>query len=336
MTGCEVISECVTENLIFAIECLGIFCGADPDDWGPEWGVEPPPYPECAQDCYISFQYYMTACDGGEDYLYDSDDDGILDVYEDIDLSNSLNDDDSDGDGDSNYYDPDDDGDGIPTADENADPNGDGDPSDAWDSDDDGIPDYLDTDSDDDGILDMYEEDEDTDSDGLMNYIDDDDDNDGIPTIDEYPDPNGDGNPDDARDSDDNGTPDYLEIAEDGEAEDSEEVAVNYLSIPVKLPPCFETDNGTDYLTFGTILSGMNVNDSCIDGDKLKEQYCDSYTTYSSKDISCSGQYGSGWICSNNECVNKNAFPWWILIVLIAGYYYVKSTIHKSYPHTKV
>ena len=38
----------------------------------------------------------------------------------------------------------DDDGDGILTINENADPNGDGDPADALDTDLDGIPDYLD------------------------------------------------------------------------------------------------------------------------------------------------------------------------------------------------
>ncbi|MGI9604578.1 MAG: right-handed parallel beta-helix repeat-containing protein, partial [Acidimicrobiales bacterium] len=43
-----------------------------------------------------------------------------------------------------NYLDPDDDGDGTPTASENADPNADGDPRDALDSDHDGQPDYLD------------------------------------------------------------------------------------------------------------------------------------------------------------------------------------------------
>ncbi|MCP4959503.1 MAG: hypothetical protein GY925_09575, partial [Actinomycetia bacterium] len=51
---------------------------------------------------------------------------------------------DTDGDTTPNYLDADDDGDGTPTASENADPNSDGDPRDAVDSDWDGEPDYLD------------------------------------------------------------------------------------------------------------------------------------------------------------------------------------------------
>lgn len=50
-----------------------------------------------------------------------------------------------------------------------------------------------------------------TDEDGDPNFLDTDDDNDGIPTIDEEADPNGDGNPDDAKDSDNDGFPDYLD-----------------------------------------------------------------------------------------------------------------------------
>ncbi|AZQ44886.1 FKBP-type peptidyl-prolyl cis-trans isomerase [Nonlabens ponticola] len=48
-----------------------------------------------------------------------------------------------------------------------------------------------------------------------FNYLDEDDDNDGIPTRDENPDPNGDGNPEDAQDSDNDGIPDYLDDATD-------------------------------------------------------------------------------------------------------------------------
>jgi hypothetical protein len=51
----------------------------------------------------------------------------------------------------------------------------------------------------------------DTDTDGIFDYLDADDDSDGIPTIDEHPDPNGDGKVDDAFDSDANGIPDYLQ-----------------------------------------------------------------------------------------------------------------------------
>ncbi|MCU4188686.1 gliding motility-associated C-terminal domain-containing protein, partial [Flavobacterium sp. HXWNR29] len=96
---------------------------------------------------------------------------------------------DTDGDGTPDYLDVDDDGDGIPTADENPDPNGDGDPSDAQDTDGDGTPDYLDVD----------------------------DDGDVFPTADENPDPNGDGDPSDAQDTDGDGTPDYLDADDDND-----------------------------------------------------------------------------------------------------------------------
>lgn len=79
--------------------------------------------------------------------ITDHDGDGILSIYEDLNNDRNLRSgeaDDTDGDRISNFIDADDDGDGIPTRDENADPNGDGNPDDALDSDNDGIPDYLD------------------------------------------------------------------------------------------------------------------------------------------------------------------------------------------------
>ncbi|MCP4958646.1 MAG: hypothetical protein GY925_05175, partial [Actinomycetia bacterium] len=79
----------------------------------------------------------------------DSDSDGLWDCEEDAntDLDNDPATNpgpDTDGDTTPNYLDPDDDGDGTPTSAENADPNADGDPRDALDSDWDGQPDYLD------------------------------------------------------------------------------------------------------------------------------------------------------------------------------------------------
>nr|CAA6801449.1 MAG: OmpA family protein [uncultured Thiotrichaceae bacterium] len=73
--------------------------------------------------------------------LTDSDGDGLSDVFEAEDNK------DSDGDGTIDALDPDDDDDGIMTAMEDADPNGDGNPEDAVDSNDNDIPDYLDTDN---------------------------------------------------------------------------------------------------------------------------------------------------------------------------------------------
>lgn len=103
--------------------------------------------------------------DGDVDYLDNDDDgDGILTQNESGDtdgdgiLNHIDNDDDGDGlltqfetaagdtdmDGSLNYLDDDDDGDGLLTINENADPNMDGNPSDAVDTDMDGVPDYLD------------------------------------------------------------------------------------------------------------------------------------------------------------------------------------------------
>lgn len=64
---------------------------------------------------------------------------------------------DTDWDGLPDYCDTDDDGDGIESDEENSDPNSDGDPWDSQDTDEDGIPDYLDDDDDDDGILTLFE-----------------------------------------------------------------------------------------------------------------------------------------------------------------------------------
>jgi hypothetical protein len=179
----------------------------------------------------------------------DTDGDGVHDGYEVDDPEDPK---DTDGDGTIDALDPDDDGDGIPTADEGADPNGDGNPEDAQDSDGDGVPDYLDPDDNDgpqgdtdgDGLTNEEEEglgtdpeDEDsdgdgvsdgseagnpedltdTDGDGTIDPLDPDDDGDGIPTENENPDPNGDGDPEDAQDTDEDGIPDYLDPDDDGD-----------------------------------------------------------------------------------------------------------------------
>ena len=114
------------------------------------------------------------------------------------------------------------------------------------DTDDDGIPNYLDTDDDNDGVLTMFEDygntdlevgaadaigdgdptNDDTDGDGIPDYLDTDDDNDGIPTEDEYADEDGDGEGfgDDAFDSNGNGLPDYLEVNVKTVSEDDLEI----------------------------------------------------------------------------------------------------------------
>ena len=72
------------------------------------------------------------------------------------------------------------------TIEEGGDPNLDGNPLDATDSDQDGIPDYLDPDDDNDGVPTIEEFSLgiplDTDNDGIFDYLDTDDDNDGVPT----------------------------------------------------------------------------------------------------------------------------------------------------------
>ena len=77
----------------------------------------------------------------------------------------------------------------MPTANENPDPNGDGNFDDAQDTDGDSIPDY----------------------------IDEDDDGDNVPTKRENPDLNDDGNIDDAQDTDGDSIPDYLDDDDDGD-----------------------------------------------------------------------------------------------------------------------
>ena len=74
----------------------------------------------------------------------DDDNDGILSRYETYNSTTTPADDDTDTDGKPNYLDADDDGDGILSKDESNDPNKDGNPSDAIDTDGDSIPDYLD------------------------------------------------------------------------------------------------------------------------------------------------------------------------------------------------
>ena len=80
-----------------------------------------------------------TDADGIPNYLdQDDDGDGILSIFEGASMAQNT-----DGDTFLDYLDIDDDNDGALTADENADPNGDGNPDDAIDTDMNGTPDYL-------------------------------------------------------------------------------------------------------------------------------------------------------------------------------------------------
>ena len=72
-------------------------------------------------------------------------------------------------------------------------------------------------DDDKDGVPNALEFDGDTDGDGIEDYKDNDDDGDNVPTLNERPDPNNDGDLSDAQDTDGDGTPDYLDMDDDGD-----------------------------------------------------------------------------------------------------------------------
>lgn len=72
-------------------------------------------------------------------------------------------------------------------------------------------------DDDNDGVPNDLEFDGDSDGDGIENYKDSDDDGDNVPTQNERPDPNNDGDLSDAQDTDGDGTPDYLDTDDDND-----------------------------------------------------------------------------------------------------------------------
>lgn len=90
--------------------------------------------------------------------LIEDDGDGIPAELEDINNNGDLDDDDTDNDGLPNYLDDDDDGDNVKTATENPNYSTTDGLANAQDTDDDGTPDYLDIDDDDDMVLTRDEE----------------------------------------------------------------------------------------------------------------------------------------------------------------------------------
>lgn len=72
-------------------------------------------------------------------------------------------------------------------------------------------------DDDNDGVPTALEFDGDTDGDGILNFKDSDDDGDNVPTKNEKPDLNNDGDLSDAQDTDGDGIPDYLDTDDDGD-----------------------------------------------------------------------------------------------------------------------
>ena len=207
--------------------------------------------------------------DGYSDYVdLDSDNDAINDVEEGGNL------------------DPDNDGIveiGTPVVNENGQP--DGSISDPTDTDEDGMPDYIDLDSDSDNISDVVEggnldpdndgivgigtpnvndngqpdgntsNPPDTDMDGAPDYQDIDADGDGIVDIYECPDDNT------CVDNDDDGIPDFLDPDSDGDG-------INDIDECETGAPCVDTDMDgiPDYIDLDTDNDGIPDEDECVDG----------------------------------------------------------------------
>jgi RHS repeat-associated protein len=151
--------------------------------------------------------------------LFDTDQDGVFDIFEDANNDNDYANDDIDGDGIANYLDTDDDGDGLLTKWEGSDLDGDHIPTQgatpplnsnalvgpSLDT----VADYLDSDDDGDGVDTKFESPDpdgdhnaatgtlplNSDGDGISNYLDMDDDGDGVFTFHEGTNPDGDLNP---------------------------------------------------------------------------------------------------------------------------------------------
>ncbi|MFT7238521.1 MAG: gliding motility-associated-like protein, partial [Cyclobacteriaceae bacterium] len=231
----------------------------------------------------------------------DSDQDGVPDIFEDLDADGDPNNDDSDGDGTPDYLDTDDDNDGVPTREENynggnpedddtdgdgipdyldTDDDGDGVPTEDEDidtdddptnddSDEDGVPDYLDTDDDGDGVPTEDEDidtdndptNDDTDGDGIPDYLDTDDDNDGVPTEDENY--NG-GNPEDD-DTDGDGIPDYLDTDDDGDGVPTEDEDIDTDDDPTNDDS--DGDGSPDYLDTDDDGDGIPTDEEDVDND---------------------------------------------------------------------
>jgi gliding motility-associated-like protein len=190
------------------------------------------------------------------DLTLDSDGDGAHNVTEDINGNGTPCDDDTDNDGIPNYLDIDDDGDGVLSITE--DWNRSGDPSDD-DTDRDGTPNYLDTDDDDDSIL---TKNEDPNHDG--NYMDDDTDGNGIINL---LDPNDDGDwlmtINETGDLDSNGVPDYLEVWNPHAQKDSVSLWIDQIAnIPVLENDSTRMDGRTLIIIENPINGYARVNES--------------------------------------------------------------------------
>jgi len=222
--------------------------------------------------------------DAGNTNGGDSDGDGISDKFENDVNGDSQGPDDTDQDGKPNYWDADDDGDTIPTNQEFADPNGDGNPADALNTDGDNLPNYRDKDDDNDGKLTRAEgATADADGDKIVDYLDPvdapensnggDSDGDGIKDKFEF-DPNGDGQGPD--DSDSDSKPNYMDADDDGDgkATNTEQADLNGDGNPAD---AFDTDgdtkpdyldsNNTDGLAADNDGDGVTTGNEDVNGD---------------------------------------------------------------------
>lgn len=172
---------------------------------------------------------------------------------------------DTDEDGVPDYLDLDSDGDGIPDSVECPE-------QPCRDTDGDGVPDYRDTDSDGDSIPDSVECPQqpcrDTDSDGIPDYIDTDSDGDGIPDVVEG-----------TEDADGDGTPNYLDLDSDGDSIPDE------IECPQQpcadsdgdgFPDYLDTDSDNDGIPDKTEIYCANLSKSCrtfadCDGDGVDD-----------------------------------------------------------------
>ncbi|MGB8330735.1 MAG: hypothetical protein WCE62_11465 [Polyangiales bacterium] len=241
---------------------------------------------------------------------FDTDGDGLWDVHEGTA--------DREGDGSPDFRDADDDGDGIPTAVDNADPNGDGDPADANDQDTDLLQDYLDLDSDGDGLSDTREAggaDDDGDGlpdgcvdatpldgqcdglsllspvntdatliggDSLPDYLDDDSDADGI------------GDTDEAFDADDDQIRDIVALGNDHDRDGLDDAFDG---------DCLGAGSPPGCAVVGSPLTGASVSDDDGDGTPNWQQACgDGYVTAVPAPEACDDGDGDDGNACNNGC----------------------------------
>ena len=110
----------------------------------------------------------------------------------------------------------------------------------------------------------------DTDGDGVPNYLDSDDDGDNVPTVNEDPDPNGDGDLSDALDTDMDGIPNYLDTDDDNDG-----IITRYEDTNADLNPTNDISDptiGPDYLN--STVNSSTIIDEYNDHTKNQTYFC--------------------------------------------------------------